>query len=158
MLGKWPFPNRLSEMSAWAEGLWIRRVLVRAQEGQLRSPSGDLVRFGIASSGAARLESSTEGQCPVQEHRAFCLCSACGSSGFSDRTFLRGCLRITPKSSGPPMVPMRVHHVGQPIERDRLPDVASALVELAGDARARGASHSRLIAGRQARSCRLART
>jgi hypothetical protein len=42
MLGKWPNPNRLSEMSAWARGLWIRRVLVhlrwpsaRAQEGQL---------------------------------------------------------------------------------------------------------------------------
>jgi hypothetical protein len=34
MLGKWPFPNKLSEMSAWAIGLWIRRVLVRAQEGQ----------------------------------------------------------------------------------------------------------------------------
>jgi hypothetical protein len=28
MLGKWPNPNRLSEMSAWARGLWIRRVLV----------------------------------------------------------------------------------------------------------------------------------
>jgi hypothetical protein len=25
---------RPSEMSAWARGLWIRRVLVRAQEGQ----------------------------------------------------------------------------------------------------------------------------
>jgi hypothetical protein len=37
MLGKWPFPNKLSEMSAWAIGLWIRRVLVRAQEGQLES-------------------------------------------------------------------------------------------------------------------------
>jgi hypothetical protein len=34
MLGKWPIPNRLSEISAWARGLWIRRVLVRAQEGQ----------------------------------------------------------------------------------------------------------------------------
>jgi len=34
MLGKWPNPNKLSEMSAWARGLWIRRVLVRAQEGQ----------------------------------------------------------------------------------------------------------------------------
>jgi hypothetical protein len=28
----------LSEMSAWARGLWIRRVLVRAQEGQLEAP------------------------------------------------------------------------------------------------------------------------
>jgi hypothetical protein len=37
MLGKWPFPNKLSEMSAWAIGLWIRRVLVRAQEGQLKA-------------------------------------------------------------------------------------------------------------------------
>jgi hypothetical protein len=35
MLGKWPNPNKLSEMFAWAGGLWIRRVLVRAQEGQL---------------------------------------------------------------------------------------------------------------------------
>jgi hypothetical protein len=35
MLGKWPIPNKLSEKSAWAGGLWIRRVLVRAQEGQL---------------------------------------------------------------------------------------------------------------------------
>jgi hypothetical protein len=34
MLEKWPNPNRLSAMSAWARGLWIRRVLVRAQEGQ----------------------------------------------------------------------------------------------------------------------------
>jgi hypothetical protein len=37
MLGKWPNPNKLSGKSAWAEGLWIRRVLVRAQEGQLES-------------------------------------------------------------------------------------------------------------------------
>jgi hypothetical protein len=37
MLGKWPNPNKLSEKSAWAGGLWIRRVLVRAQEGQLKS-------------------------------------------------------------------------------------------------------------------------
>jgi hypothetical protein len=37
MLGKWPFPNKLSEMSAWLTGLWIRRVLVRAQEGQLEA-------------------------------------------------------------------------------------------------------------------------
>ena len=41
MLRKWPFPNKLSEMSAWATGLWIRRVLVRAQEGQLKS-AGEL--------------------------------------------------------------------------------------------------------------------
>ncbi len=34
MLGKWPHPNKLSEMPAQAGGLWIRRVLVRAQEGQ----------------------------------------------------------------------------------------------------------------------------
>jgi len=39
MLGKWPIPNELSEMSAWATGLWIRRVLVRAQEGQLEARS-----------------------------------------------------------------------------------------------------------------------
>ena len=39
MLRKWPFPNKLSEMSAWAIGLWIRRVLVRAQEGQLQTRS-----------------------------------------------------------------------------------------------------------------------
>jgi hypothetical protein len=38
MLGKWPFPNKLSETPAWARGLWIRRVLVRAQEGQLEAP------------------------------------------------------------------------------------------------------------------------
>jgi hypothetical protein len=38
MLGKWPIPNKLSKMSAWAKGLWIRRVLVRAQEGQLERP------------------------------------------------------------------------------------------------------------------------
>jgi hypothetical protein len=43
MLGKWPNPNKLSEMSAWARKLWIRRVLVglrppaaRTQEGQLQ--------------------------------------------------------------------------------------------------------------------------
>src|SRR5918994_4634115 len=41
MLGKWPNPNKLSEKSAWAGGLWIRRVLVRAQEGQLKS-AGEL--------------------------------------------------------------------------------------------------------------------
>src|SRR5829696_1170195 len=34
MLGKWPFPNKLSGKVAPAGGLWIRRVLVRAQEGQ----------------------------------------------------------------------------------------------------------------------------
>jgi hypothetical protein len=45
MLGKWPLPDRLSEMSAWERGLWIRRLLVRAQEGQ----------------------------CPVHPHLAFCL-------------------------------------------------------------------------------------
>jgi hypothetical protein len=47
MLEKWPNPNRLSEKSAWAGGLWIRRrVLVhlrwpwaRAQEGQLEGPT-----------------------------------------------------------------------------------------------------------------------
>ncbi|HJR16729.1 MAG TPA: hypothetical protein VJ808_07735 [Gemmatimonadales bacterium] len=36
MLGKWPIRNKLSEMPAWAGGLWIRRVLVRAQEGNAR--------------------------------------------------------------------------------------------------------------------------
>jgi hypothetical protein len=35
MLGKWPIPNKLSGKVAPAGGLWIRRVLVRAQEGQL---------------------------------------------------------------------------------------------------------------------------
>jgi hypothetical protein len=35
MLGKWPNPNRLPGKVAPAAGLWIRRVLVRAQEGQL---------------------------------------------------------------------------------------------------------------------------
>jgi len=34
MLGKWPIPSKLSELPAEAGGLWIRRVLVRAQEGQ----------------------------------------------------------------------------------------------------------------------------
>jgi hypothetical protein len=43
MLRKWPFPNKLSEMFAWATGLWIRRVLVRAQEGQLKS-AGELTK------------------------------------------------------------------------------------------------------------------
>jgi hypothetical protein len=37
MLGKWPIPNKLSGKVAPAGGLWIRRVLVRAQEGQLKS-------------------------------------------------------------------------------------------------------------------------
>jgi hypothetical protein len=37
MLGKWPNPNKLSGKVAPAGGLWIRRVLVRAQEGQLES-------------------------------------------------------------------------------------------------------------------------
>src|SRR5829696_6708659 len=37
MLGKWPFPNKLSGKVAPAGGLWIRRVLVRAQEGQLKA-------------------------------------------------------------------------------------------------------------------------
>jgi hypothetical protein len=37
MLGKWPFPNKLSTKPAQAGGLWIRRVLVRAQEGQLKA-------------------------------------------------------------------------------------------------------------------------
>ena len=39
MLWEWPIPNKLSEMFAWAKGLWIRRVLVRAQEGQLEGPA-----------------------------------------------------------------------------------------------------------------------
>ena len=43
MLGKWPIPNKLSTKPAQAGGLWIRRVLVRAQEGQLRS-AGQLTR------------------------------------------------------------------------------------------------------------------
>ena len=41
MLGKWPNPNKLSGKVAPAGGLWIRRVLVRAQEGQLKS-AGEL--------------------------------------------------------------------------------------------------------------------
>jgi hypothetical protein len=55
MLGKWPIPNKLSGMPAWAIGRWIRRVLVhlrwpsaRAQEGQLEAPSR-LVRVGAFS-------------------------------------------------------------------------------------------------------------
>jgi hypothetical protein len=47
MLGKWPNPNKLSEKSAWARGLWNRRVLVRAQEGQL-SPATTSVVPGFA--------------------------------------------------------------------------------------------------------------
>jgi hypothetical protein len=39
MLGKWPIPNKLSGKVAPARGLWIRRVLVRAQEGQLEGPT-----------------------------------------------------------------------------------------------------------------------
>ena len=39
MLGKWPNPNRLSEMFAWAGGLWIRRVLV-PPSGLRSSPGG----------------------------------------------------------------------------------------------------------------------
>ena len=33
-LVKWPIPNKMTRTSAPADGLWIRRVLVRAQEGQ----------------------------------------------------------------------------------------------------------------------------
>lgn len=43
MLVKWPNPNKLSEKSDWAGVLWIRRALVRAQEGQLKS-AGELTR------------------------------------------------------------------------------------------------------------------
>jgi hypothetical protein len=39
MLGKWPNPNKLSGKVAPAGGLWIRRVLVRAQEGQYEARS-----------------------------------------------------------------------------------------------------------------------
>jgi len=35
MLRKWPLPNTLSEPPAQAKGLWIRRVLVRAQANPL---------------------------------------------------------------------------------------------------------------------------
>jgi hypothetical protein len=52
MLGKWPIPNKLSGKVAPAAGLWIRGVLVRAQEGR----------------------------CPVQQHRAFIWGAAFGSS------------------------------------------------------------------------------
>jgi hypothetical protein len=37
MLGKWPVLNNCPERLPPAGGLWIRRVLVRAQEGQLKS-------------------------------------------------------------------------------------------------------------------------
>jgi hypothetical protein len=37
MLGKWPIPDKLSWMVALDGGLWIRRVPVRDQEGQLGS-------------------------------------------------------------------------------------------------------------------------
>ena len=47
MLSKWPNPNKLSEVSAWARGLWIRRVLVRAQEGQLGRPNATSVASGL---------------------------------------------------------------------------------------------------------------
>ena len=50
MLGKWPFPNKLSGKVAPAGGLWIRRVLVRAQEGQLQAVERLTVlgRFALA--------------------------------------------------------------------------------------------------------------
>jgi hypothetical protein len=41
MLGKWPNPSKLSKMSAWAGGLWIRSVLVDPK-GRLRLTSGGL--------------------------------------------------------------------------------------------------------------------
>ncbi len=41
MLEKWPIPNTLSEVVASARGLWIRRVLVRAQEEQLEGAASD---------------------------------------------------------------------------------------------------------------------
>ena len=55
MLGKWPFPNRLSAMPAWAKGLWIRRVLVRAQEGQ-SSPATTSVVPGFERVCAVRFQ------------------------------------------------------------------------------------------------------
>jgi hypothetical protein len=39
MLGRVADSSKLSEYSAQAGGLWIRRVLVRAQEGQLETRS-----------------------------------------------------------------------------------------------------------------------
>ena len=51
-LGKWPFPNKLSEMPAWATGLWIRRVLVRAQEGQC--PPYQRWAFSLGSASGSR--------------------------------------------------------------------------------------------------------
>ena len=49
MLGKWPNPDKLSGKLAPARGLWIRRVLVRAQEGQLK------VRYHCGGSGLSFL-------------------------------------------------------------------------------------------------------
>jgi hypothetical protein len=54
MLGKWPIPNKLSKMSAQAGGLWIRRVLVRAQEGQLGRPNATSVASGLRASQPCR--------------------------------------------------------------------------------------------------------
>ena len=55
MLAKRPNPNKLSEMSAWARGLWIRRVLVR--EGNSKRDAG---LSGVALCLFARGELLTE--------------------------------------------------------------------------------------------------
>jgi hypothetical protein len=67
MLRKWPFPNKLSEMFAWATGLWIRRVLVRAQEGQLNS-AGELTC--VSRPAEFRLVCCSSVPTPVQEPAA----------------------------------------------------------------------------------------
>jgi hypothetical protein len=53
VLGKWPIPNKLLETPAWAGGLWIRRVLVRAQEGPLTAAA---ISATYAAYAAARLD------------------------------------------------------------------------------------------------------
>jgi hypothetical protein len=63
MLEKWPNPNKLSEMSAWAIGLWIRRVLVRAQEGQTEDAIGAWLRSRLfVSAGRGRFLPPSEAQ------------------------------------------------------------------------------------------------
>jgi hypothetical protein len=49
MLGKWPIPNKLPGKVAPAGGLWIRRVLVRAQEGQYGRRKRGRFYFGLVA-------------------------------------------------------------------------------------------------------------
>jgi hypothetical protein len=44
MLGKWPNPNKLSEMSAWAEGIWIGESWFEPRRGNWKAlhHSGDV--------------------------------------------------------------------------------------------------------------------